>query len=953
MKIFFHLALDRFGAEVLGRLQQYLADLDSAEAGQDDEHEARHEFVWAGGGPAPSDPGWWERRFPRWTAQLQIAEAGGGLDCDRAAVAEATQNGGDGEPTLEKQLLETLETRRRNHVGNLPAEEHVQLVASLADPVGGARLLAALRAFESHRAQGNYQRPARVFLGLGILGSELIEAGRSPVEVRALVARGLLDLQSWLSAEGRALERAVPVHVIGEDSIEGQVPDHQSQVALGAMGLLAATRSQIAGQSATAGLVVNPFHFAIDSDGRIVETNRPWKPEAPFSALGGFLVSCPTTRLTELLAAELCGELFERLSRQDPVGPIEHAAQVGDQRLHVYLDQEQAKTIGDVQQRVRAMTGGPVGADSETDPRWLSLSQLELLYGPIFEGGDWLRIVDNYGRDRMVRIPLEDWNGALDELSLVVDEGFIHRRKARVNQVTRRMLHGFLESLDAGVDRIFQRSFQDPVDFEPHRAALVYLGRTLASIERERSLIEREIAVDTSAKGEDPAKRPLLEKLRCELDEALRAVPSPAAVFLRMVPVLAATCGIVAGIPTPLGPLEPVWIRLLLGLALGACINGLFFHFYVRRIRHQLLLRFDEWFDHHKLVLAREDELLRREAFDELLKDMAGVVRWAYDGGVGTPPIPPAFDFRWRRKAAEGDGEEDAENLSRKSVMRGYREYLEKARDRYRAIRKLLQDQFQPSGVERVLPDIHAGASHALEREVRRVLDEEVDATSATDPVKRDRALLELARSMRAWCVEHRPTDSFISRPLPFLRAEQTERNVRLHPMWRRSFQTPSDEDLLSDELRLDSSGFGFFDTVSRYLHSNHMGSFRLGRRLQEYCQLCEATTIFNTPLRNEALQLGIPSVLSTSAESFGFAIGHTHKDPFVGEQALANDQGRDRLSVQLRLNHGLSAEQVVAFPNLEQPSNALGKAWKTVSEQEGELPKALEPLVATEEVPS
>ncbi len=133
MKLFLHLALDRFGAECLGRAQGLLAEVAAPER-------ERHRFFWAGGGDPPAEAAFWARLHPAWDGTLALpaieAEAGaGGPPPPRQqradAIAAAIRADGD----LGRALRALLDEEPVRVLGpHQPYELVVSLSASLADP---------------------------------------------------------------------------------------------------------------------------------------------------------------------------------------------------------------------------------------------------------------------------------------------------------------------------------------------------------------------------------------------------------------------------------------------------------------------------------------------------------------------------------------------------------------------------------------------------------------------------------------------------------------------------------------------------------------------------------------------------------------------------------------------------------------------------------------------------
>jgi hypothetical protein len=935
--IFHHLALDLFGAECLGRLDGFLKDIAEPDL-------ELHRFLWAGPGPAPSEKSFWNTAYPVWDETLVLQEVPEGsvepgkVDSGRIASGIASTEG------LGARIRELVGSLPRELVGaNLEHRVHLVIVGSLADPDSSARLDGLLEGLSALRRIGTYTEPASVFLGIGYLaGQGSMASPPEPEEaLRVLAGRNLEALARRFAASADVHTIAVPVHVSGEEPIGSSNPDRPTQVAVASLGILARARRIIAeGDAGDFGR--DPLDFGVRGDHKVLNGSREWDPARPFTGFGAYAVHCPGHRLLRLLGAQACADLLGELARQTGFGTLKECRRVD-------VPEAKARFVKEVVGQIVHGTWSDASNTSripwKPDPNkpvaLFPLSFIKLLFEPIFGDRSWIRVVDAYGEERLRRIPIEDWGGAILELETVVEHGVVRRRDEQIALVQRRVLMAFLASLDKGMDEVFSRTFREPVDSEPHRIAQVLLGTLDSDLEEERIQLEKHALISPHRRGIDDIGRESVERAKNSLQEALSAVPSPVAVFLRFVPILAATVGAALGLPVDLGPFDTPMYRLLGGLGLGVLVNGILFIGFVSQIRSRILKVFRQWFEQYKLMLEREDDIRRENAYSDLLQQMTDLLKWYFEGTSEKPPMPIAPPNRDEWDDAEGVQSEDI--LSRQEVLQRFQGQLLTARQSFQDLAIHLKATFQPSGVETVLPEISPNDDQVFDEEYRKLLGfDKNEARTKPDPGPFRDALVRLGRSLGSWSLKHTAIEEGRCDVHPFSVVTHGSDGLQPGQAWRRRFNLPDGEALLDAEIRKESSGFGFLETMVRYLRAHSKDTFSLGPRLAEYLERQNDTVIGRTPLYSRMINRCAATV-PQSGEAFVVAVPHGPDDPLADKVAPGGRDGRERLSMRATLRTGMSAEDIIYYPNSDAPSNKIGLAMRA-AKGSGTNPKGGKP---------
>lgn len=904
--VFHHVAIDRFAAEALVKASDFLTDI------ADPAHE-HHRLLWAGSGAQPKPTSYWRPEVPIWDGELGVG------DGNAAAIAERFEAP---DSVCKRAVIDWLDALPRRLVGaNQTFRVHLTLTASLAEAGSGAALLGILRGLHAMARSGQLSAGVHVFAACGVATAE---SPAEPAELRACVGEALFELQRLCRQHQNQNGLLHPIYLVGDEPVEDMAPDRPAQAATCGLAIAGMTRSCVEGSQGS-DQVVDPFHFARDIDGRVVQANNPWSADRPFSLVGGYAVHCASARLAQLLAARLARDTFAELGRQEPFADLDEAAAAK-------LDPDAVNVIGAAEEEALTWTwrkalGRRSAASGERGglPTWVTVELLRSLYGSIFDDRAWQRLIECYGVDRLEALPLEDWSGALEELRLVIEAGYVPRREEELLLTTRRVLLAFDEGLGRGVGHIFARALVTPVGMRPHRLAQQFLATVHRRLFEEQARLEKEGLRRAPARGDDPVGRGPLARRLAELQALISAVPSPAAVFLRLIPVLAVCLVVWLGLPVDLGPFDPAWARLLGGLVSGGLVTLLLLERYVFSVRRRLLRACRGWLDDYRRVLDIEDEARRDRTYGALIGHMLAIVKWLFDGAESAPPLPGGAMAIWLAERTDGR-EEDSGQLRAQTVISAFQSYLGAASDRFGAIATQLRAAFQPSLNETVLPEILPAEP--------QVYDAEYDALLATeqtaDPVSARRAgVRRTAESLATWCEGGAGLREGDALWRPFAGHLQGEEERQTVSAWRDAFLVPEDEALLADEAARDAIGTRFLRTATRFVGESGVARSGLAGRLDGHARREGVQLVQQTRMHGRRLSLCAPAFyVARGEQGFSFEIGCDRTDPMIAAGQQANDRGRGSLSATLRVHPGLSADDIIYYPNAERPTNDLGRAW-------------------------
>ena len=914
MKFFFHIALDEWAAESLARVARSLTDIA-------DHDKERHCFVWAGVRPPPENADYWQQKFPSWDGRIAIPPFDKEpLTLDRQALAVQIRDllqSDEVRHTL-GEILYALPARRLGR--NVTAEPIIVLAGALANPATSALLLGMLAGFARLKNMGIYQHPICAVCDAGAAGGQ-IEG--SAEKVRALIARSLLDIEDFFKGAAPLDDAAAPVYFVGERQIEGLASGRDEQVALGAMTIVGLTRSILLNHQSTNDVRYDPFLFQIDSSG-IRQANDQYDPAAPFAVVGACSVACAREQLARLLAARYCSEVFTALARQRGLGTLEECSLLDVPKpLLPVVDEAESRALQSVWDRVaeRFKIAWNDAKEKVRTQEWFDFERIQLLYSSIFKNRDWERLLDIFGEARLKAIPLDTWNGAIDELVETIERGFVPRRVNQVSHTTRRVLQVILSAIDDSSAWVFSSSMRLPVGFEPHRVAQAFLGRIRNRLLDAQKKLEASLAIQTALDADKRDRRKRAGELRSALEKSLSEVPSPAAVLLRYLPAFALPVALLVTLPIGLGLLDPPLWRLAAGAVLGTAVVTYLYARYVESVKRRLLGAFRGWFEQYKLALEEEDDQRRRLAYRGLLDGMLRLLEWYFNGEGDEPPMPEGLKIRLGEKKVAAAPIIEGETLRRQEVVSAFHRYLQDAAAAYGGLATQFLDNLQHSHLETLLPEISASRLDLLEGEYARLFARDAGRVD-------DAALQDLAEGLFNW-VERRPASPDESACLlPFAAASEE--------VWRRSFLMPSGVSLFERTLRDASSGWRFLETVSRFVLERLAASSSLDQRIGEYLNRESGKALSATDLFVRYGNLAVPSMESAGAKTSPapYVVAAGPSDSLARNLGWENSLGAGQMSLHLQLQLWVSAESLIFFPNPKAPSTALGKSWKVHQEK-------------------
>lgn len=700
------------------------------------------------------------------------------------------------------------------------------------------------------------------------------------------------------------------------------------------MTIVALTRSILLDHQSTNASIPDAFLFQIDSSG-IHQANDRYDPAAPFAAVGAYSVACAREQLARLLAARYCSEVFTALARQQGLDTLENCSLLDiPKALLPVVDEAESRALQSVWDRVaeRFKIAWNDAKERVRTQEWFDFERIQLLYSGIFKNRDWERLLDILGEARLKAIPLDTWNGAIDELVETVERGFVPRRINQVSHTTRRVLQVILSAIDDSSAWIFSGSMRPPVGFEPHRVTQAFLGRIRNRLRDAQKKLDATLAIQTAVDAGKGDRRKRNGELRRALEQSLSEVPSPAAVLLRFLPAFALPVALFMALPIGLGVLDPPVWRLAAGALWGAAAVTYLYARYVDSVKRRLMGSFREWFEHYKLVLEEEDDQRRRLAYQGLLDAMLRLLEWYFNGEGDEPPIPEGLKIRLGEKKVAAAPPITGETLRRQGVVSAFHSYLQDAATAYGGLATQFLDGLQHSHLETLLPEISASRLDLLDAEYARLFSTEAGRVD-------DAALQDLAEGLIAWVERHPAGRDDSAGLLPFAAAGEE--------VWRRSFLMPGGARLLEQPIREASSGWRFLDTVSRFVLERLAASSSLDQRIGEYLNLEGGKALSATNLFMRYSNLAVPSMESTGTKTLTtpYVVAAGSSDSLARNLGWENSLGAGQMSLHLQLQLWVAAESLIFFPNSRSPSTALGKSWKAHQDKPWPDP-ALAPVI-------
>lgn len=911
IKVVVEIAVDSFGAECVGRAQGWLRDIDV--------QGELHLPYWLAPGSPPTAQDFWSEAYPRWDSYAlshpyDPAVHGSGFDVDRAAIATAVRQwtiAGDGGRAF---LNWAQHARPAELEGAREIVDPMFVIAgTLADPVSAATILGLLAGLARLRRIGAFATPVYAVLGVGFRGGPW---SSDEERVRALVARNLLDFQSFFGGDPENVaDRAAYTLLVGDEPIGVGASDRAAQTALGGMGIIAMTRSFRAEHLASKPLDT-PTPFRFDGAKETFDASRP------FAAVGGYAVYAPITLMSRLLSARLCMEAFEKLSTQTRYETIEECAKLDPEKLPDRLPQLIADAVNTTLARTwqlvadRDRIAWRPEADTFTRRSFIAFADLKEIYGDMFKSDEWNRLIDAYGLKRLKKVPVQDWGRALDDLTNAIEQGLRPRRRRQNTLLSRAVAVSLLESIGRSLRELFRRTFDEEVHAEPHRVAQAYMGELFKRIKRDGEDLKDELNRQAlERRSSQSVTRADLDRARSKLDEDFANVPSPSAVFVRFIPAWALAI-VAAFLPFDFLPHEPR-VRFLLGVCVGLGLVFTMFSVWVAGVVWPLLKAIRQWISNYKLVLKYEEEAERDRAFVKLAETLLACVRWEFSGESTLPPIPEGIRIRVEKEAHDVP-DADLDSLRAQTVLSDYSGYLRRAHGSYEEVVRKLISSLDRSRLETVLPVIDLKSMQPLERQYVDLFGGEKD--------RRGDENLNIAESgmsrvrIAARDGSKREPFPFCEEP-PFAPGESPDGA----PAWRRTFIMPDGAALLDEGAQDASSAFRCFDAIADYVESRHTIDLAY-----ELASMSEKRAISDTDLYRAFANLSTPSVATDANDVQHYLIAPTSTYLLAANLSATTQVVQGQLIMHLQIAPRLSAETIISYPNATRPTNAMGLAWRT-----------------------
>ncbi len=597
------IALDSFGARVLARIQELLADV-----GREDLI-LRSFWLWGGMAEArPERTRFWVQDAPRWTHDDASAEP----------CAGASREG------IEKLLTEFLPPKI---IGGATGAVQVVLVGSLAREGSGSGVLSWVAALDAMRSQGEVTLRLRESAVLA-LGALTAGDGREAGQARRSAAQGLMELEEYYGSRPVAV---IPCYLVGEEpKAGGGILDAASQASVAALVSIGILLQEAEGLDED---TWRPFVSARDFRG--LDLGRKGDrigSDRAFHTVGAAAVHFPHGRFQKALAASFIEQSGRACAATDPdpdggappAGEEEDRArgevEVGTERVASGLATRLAERGWNLPSAVRAWSWhGAKALARHTMERTRAL------------------IDSLYGRNRFIRLPLEDWEAALADLRSFLDSAVVARRRRDLAMLSEESLEGFEAGLASAFGQLGAAFGGDNVGFRVRAAGRQLLARIRQEAADSRQEGEREWLHESHP---DPAEMRALhariDERAADLARELRLVPSPQAVALRGFLWTLAGVALLLGIPWSLGAMDGPLPRVLTGAVLGGA-SALPAFRAARAARRKLLDTLDRWMEAYHAYHDEADKRLAFDAAQGVLETIIKTCDWLL-GQVDEPP---------------------------------------------------------------------------------------------------------------------------------------------------------------------------------------------------------------------------------------------------------------------------------------------------------------------------
>jgi len=779
------IAVDDFGAEVLGTYLDILQ-----EAGNEDLiYQSR--FFWAGLEDRPRVESYWENTVPVWTTEDPADEPfrwdlgeekapepstgmAGGDDPLLGFIRKTTQ--GDGFRWLIDEYLPS-------EFGHAELDSiHIILVGSFGT-VGTHAIVQGFLAgiAESRSIPFSLDPQEYVIAGIGHLTAD----GKPDKLARARAGSSLLQLQEYFQASNPQVSAAMVCVVheqVGADA--GTVLDRRSQVVIGssiALGMAAeAGRPLLSGEN-------HPFRLKKMHLQHKVEWSNPdypYNPGESFAYCGASAVHFRAMVLDRILSTRFLEDMCSIYASNDPDGETPSLEDGSGQN----------SVVDQIIQDTSEM--------SVEELRSLKLVDETSFFPWSFDGAEsiathildriWKETHSIFSDKLFSKLPLEDWDQTLEELSEFVDSGLVSRMKESRPELKKRLISIFDGGLEASFRRVSRVSWNEDIDFAPRancRKALVCMD---AQAEEALKECHEQYRMDHLNDAEIESIRSEIPKARKRIREVMDQIPAPQALIFRAVGALSAFILLGLSIPFDLGFFDSWLMRVVLGLLPAVIILG---RSWIKLLgaRKELMDALHEWIEKQRRYHEAKQREERYETIQVILLEFQRYVRWLLASeDDSSKDFPFDENLPWANEAIPEFPRK------RKRFLHHFGETMENARDGWKALRKEMINTLRSAKNVIYVPPVFRGELDFSNLPVRPP---EIYLNGArSEDVREELGGLEIT--------SHGEMES--------LWLLGTGRDV--FQMWFEDAQIPSGEELISQEVRQNSPSFQLLEAMAKHV---------------------------------------------------------------------------------------------------------------------------------------
>ena len=912
MNVVCYIALDRYGASALAGLSSLL---------KENGHEKTLErcaFFWANGQTRPSSIDYWSEDLPPWTMEDPEKEPFGGLLAgiegngkSRSAVTlDAFRKAGRQDAGFDWLFNRFVpDTYGRTDV------ETVNLVFTGTFGAAGtsAALVGLLERVAEMRRSGRLSFITFEYAVVG-LGSEEAE-DTDPQRTRALSARSLIDVQKFMALVDDD-SRTAALYVIGDEHPPGNTLDRETRVDIAAAALLSI--SSEAGQPLVE--TENRF-FRFNRHGGAIFWVRPevrCESSRPFVVLGASLIRFPERTIQRLLATRFVSSVLRCFEKSDPDGeardePSENVVQAAA-KYGADLPAAFAEELG------RA----GIKVDSGTNPfSWAGVGAIVdyLMYHR------WNKATNIYSPDFFRRLPLEDWHQTMDELEEFMETAILARRERDLAELPGLCVLSLHEGLCRVFDEIGASAWREDIDFAPRRVCLQILGALGKPIRQALEVGPRTWRLDKQPLDDSELAylgKQIGKKKKVVLD-TLPEVPSRVAVSMRTIGLLSVGVLILLGFPVNLGLANPAWIRVLIGIGLGAAGSALLvWHF--RKLQKKLLDALKAWVEAFQEYHDEKDKYRALDASVGTLQKILEYLDWLLDLSEDAPEeFDPFSPMPRDDKEKEGDRARRLEKtpaLNRRFLTRFEEDVREGART-WAEIGRTLVNQCRDSSVTMTMPALFDSDTAILSKVFPNALgaERELDNGKAREQLK----------VLERWA-EGR-TDPLLEPVLEWLPFAGGTRKQR----WALDAMPPDGATLLDPAMRAGNPAFGFYALARNYSRDMLAGSLVSVIAASFDVDIADlpGTLIAGNRLFIHLDQASsLPAPVNKSGRDYSIVFSSGQADFLAAQTGAPVEVFGENLLCHIRAHLPLGAEDIVFGGDLENPRSLLGRAFKAVGEK-------------------